>query len=231
MKPTKKSLTWLACTAGSLAVASLAHAGSVVGTVKYAGTAAAPKKVQVTKDQHVCAKDGKIDESLLVGANKGLQNAVVSVEGVAGAKPPTEKATLDQKGCRFNPHISVVGVGAPLEILNNDGILHNLHTFSTVNRAFNKAQPKFKKVMKETFEKPEIFRIACDAHNWMEGWIVVTESPYYAVSSEDGSFTIKDVPAGTYTVKFWHEKLGEKTQQVTVAATGDARVEIEYAAQ
>ena len=231
MNPTKKNLWWIACAAGSFLVASLAQAGNVVGTVKYAGTAPAPAEVKVTKDQHVCAKDGKIKEDLLVGASKGVQNVVVSVQGVPGAKPPTEKATLDQKGCRFNPHVTLVGTDAPFEILNNDGILHNLHTYSTVNPAFNKAQPKFRKVMKQTFSKPETFRIACDAHNWMAGWIVVTDSPYYAVTDANGKFKLEGVPAGTYTVKFWHEKLGEKTQKVTVAASGDAGADLEYPAQ
>ncbi len=231
MKPAKKNLSWIACAAGSFLVASLAQAGDVVGTVKYAGAAPEPTNLKVTKDQHVCAKDGKVKEDLLVGANKGLQNVVVSVQGVPGAKPPTEKATLDQKGCRFNPHVTLVGVGAPLEILNNDGILHNLHTYSSVNPAFNKAQPKFKKVMKSTFSKPEAFRIACDAHNWMVGWIVVADSPYYAVTDANGKFKLEGVPAGSYTVKYWHEKLGEKTQKVTVAASGDAGADLEYAAQ
>ncbi len=231
MNPTKKNLSWIACAAGSFLVASLAQAGNVVGTVKYAGAAPAPATVRVTKDQKVCAKDGKIKEDLLVGADKGLQNVVISVQAVPGAKPPTEKATLDQKGCRFNPHVTLVGVGAPLEILNNDGILHNLHTFSSANPAFNKAQPRFKKVMKATFSKPEIFRIACDAHNWMAGWIVVTDSPYTTTTGANGKFKLEGVPAGTYTVKYWHEKLGEKSQKVTVAASGDAGADLEYPAQ
>ncbi len=228
MRVPKRVLTWMGCAASGLALVSLAHAGNVVGTVKYGGSASAPEKLKVTKDTHVCAKSPKVMEALLVGANKGLQNVVVSVQGVPGAKPPSEKATLDQKGCHFNPHVTIVGVGATLEILNNDGILHNLHTWSKINRSFNKAQPKFRKVMREIFSKPEMFRISCDAHNWMEAWIVVADSPYYALTDAEGNFAIQDVPSGTYEVRYWHEKLGEQTQKVTVAASGDARSDLDF---
>jgi hypothetical protein len=231
MTRTRNRTLTLIAFAGGAALATAAHAGTVVGTVKYAGAAAAPKKIEVTKDHEACAKDAKVVEDLLVGTNKGVQNVVVSVPGVAGAKPPVTKAVLDQKGCRFSPHISVVGVGAPMDILNNDGILHNLHTFSTVNPAFNEAQPKFKKVMTKTFAKPETFRVACDAHNWMNGWIVVTDTAHAAVSDGQGNFSIKDVPAGSYTLTYWHEKLGKQSKQVTVPATGEVRADLEYAAK
>jgi plastocyanin len=231
MTTRKHPENWIIPALGVLALASLAHAGNVAGAVKYAGAASAPKKIEVSKDHEVCGKMPKVLEDLLVGANKGVRNVVVSVQGVAGAKAPTAKATLDQNGCHFSPHVTVVGVGAPLEILNNDGILHNIHTFSTANPAFNEAQPKFKKVMTKTFAKPEMFKLACDAHNWMSGWMVVTDTPYYAVSDEQGNFTIKDVPAGTYTVQYWHEKLGKQTKQVTVAASGEVRADLEFPAQ
>ncbi len=231
MRFTFRTTSSTAVALAAMALAGLAHAGNVAGTVKYAGTAPAPKKIEVTKDHAACAKDAKVVEDLLVGANKGVRNVVVTVQGVAGAKPPAAKMILDQKGCHFNPHVTVVGAGAALDILNNDGILHNLHTFSSVNPAFNEAQPKFKKVMTKTFAKPETFRVACDAHNWMSGYIVVTDTAHIAVSDEQGNFSIKDVPAGTYTVKFWHEKLGEQTKQVTVAAAGDARADLEFAAK
>lgn len=231
MRLTNPTTAALASVLGGMALAALAHAGNVAGTVRYAGSAPPPKKIEVTKDHEVCGKVPKVVEDLLVGPNKGVRNVVVKVQGVAGAKAPAAKAVIDQKGCHFNPHVTVVGAGAPVEILNNDGILHNIHTYSTANPAFNEAQPKFKKVMTKTFAKPETFRIACDAHNWMSGWIVVTDTPHAAITDEQGNFTIVDVPAGTYTVEYWHEKLGKQTRQVTVAAAGDARADLEYAAQ
>jgi plastocyanin len=214
--------------------AGVAQAGEIVGKVKYAGAAPAPKKLAVTKDQAVCGKVEHIEESLLVAADKGVKNVVVSVtdpkDGKKMAAPP-KNAAIDQNGCRFVPRVQIVAAGSSVDIINNDGILHNIHTWSKDNPAFNKAQPKFKKVMTEKFDKPEKFRISCDVHSWMNGWLVVAAHPYYALSDNAGSFKIADVPAGTYTVEYWHEKLGPQTKQVTVPATGSVTADFEYTAK
>jgi plastocyanin len=144
---------------------------------------------------------------------------------------PPKNAAIDQNGCRFVPRVQIVAAGSRVDIINNDGILHNIHTWSKDNPAFNKAQPKFKKVMTEKFDKPEKFRISCDVHSWMNGWLVVAAHPYYALSDNAGSFKIADVPAGTYTVEYWHEKLGPQTKQVTVPATGSVTADFEYTAK
>jgi plastocyanin len=214
--------------------AGVAQAGEIVGKVKYAGAAPAPKKLAVTKDQAVCGKVEHIEESLLVAADKGVKNVVVSVtdpkDGKKMAAPP-KNAAIDQNGCRFVPRVQIVAAGSSVDIINNDGILHNIHTWSKDNPAFNKAQPKFKKVMTEKFDKPEKFRISCDVHSWMTGWLVVAAHPYYALSDNAGTFKIADVPAGTYTLEYWHEKLGPQTKQVTVPATGSVTADFEYAAK
>jgi len=210
-----------------------ALAGNVVGTVKYSGTAPAPKKIEKTKDTDVCGKMADTAEDLIVGSGGALKNVVVMVQ-VPGAKPPAPPATaatLDQKGCWFRPHIQIVAPGQTFNIVNDDGILHNIHTTSKVNAPFNQAQPKFQKTIVKKFDKPEIVKLACDVHNWMNGWVVVQAHPYYALTGADGSFKIPNVPAGSYDVKFWHEKLGEQTGKVTVAASGDAKVDFSYAAK
>lgn len=205
--------------------------GSISGTVKLSGTAPAGKAIDVTKDKEVCGKSGKlVDEALLVGPKGGVQYAVVSVTGVAkGKKWGSEKFTFDQKNCRFDPHVLVVKAGASMDILNSDGILHNIHTFSEKNAAFNVAMPKFKKKLEKTFAAPEIIRATCDAHGWMSGWIVVSESPYTVVTDADGNFKLDNVPAGTYKVEVWHEKLGKVTKEVTVKAKEDAKLGVELA--
>lgn len=96
-----------------------------------------------------------------------------------------------------------------IDILNSDGVLHNIHSFSTANPPINKAQPKFKKVITERFEQPEIIRVRCDVHSWMEGWIVVLASPYFAVTEETGLARIDSVPAGAHTLEVWHPELGK----------------------
>lgn len=230
----RKNLTAVLTTlTASAALAGAAYAGNVVGTVKYAGTAPAPKKIEKTKDVEVCGKVPNTAEELLVGAGGGVKNVVVIVN-VSGAKPmpkPAAPAVVDQKGCWFIPHIQIVAPGQEVDVTNDDGILHNIHTTSKANAPFNQAQPKFQKVIKKSFDKPEIVKLACDVHNWMNGWVVVAAHPYYALTDESGSFKIQDVPPGTYDVKYWHEKLGEQSGKVTVAASGDAKADISFPAK
>jgi plastocyanin len=202
-------------------------AGSIVGEVKFSGTPPAPKTLKVNKDQQVCGAD-KASEELVVGANKGIKNAVVSLAGAKGPAPkPAQKPALDQKGCQFSPHVLTVLAGGEVDILNSDGILHNVHTFSTANPSINKAQPKFKKVLTEKFDKPEIIKVQCDVHGWMSGWIVVGEHAQYAVSDEGGTFKLDNVPPGKHKVEIWHESLGKTSQEVEVKAGAPTKVVFE----
>jgi plastocyanin len=203
--------------------------GSVSGTVKFKGTAPAPKKLDVSKDKEVCGKSPKVDQSLVVN-NGNLANAVVTITDIkSGKKIDAKKVTLDQKGCEYQPHVLAFPVGTTVEILNPDGILHNVHSYSKVNSPFNLAQPKFKKTMDVKIDKPEAIEVKCDVHGWMHGWLVATESPYVAVTDNSGNFKLTDVPPGSYTVELWHEKLGKNTQKVTVKAKEDAKVNFEVA--
>jgi plastocyanin len=200
--------------------------------VKFTGTAPAPKELEVTKDKQVCGKHKIIDKSLIVGAEGGLANAVVSITNISKGKPmPEGDPVLDQNGCEYLPHIQAFPAGSEIEIKNSDGILHNIHTYSEKNAPINRAQPKFKKVIKETFKEPEIIKVTCDAHNWMLGWFVVQDHPYYAVTDEKGMFKLTDVPPGEYELKLWHETLGEKTQKVTVGGGAEATANFELAAK
>ena len=203
--------------------------GSISGTVKFKGTAPAPKKLDVGKDKEVCDKAPKMDQSLIVeGGN--LVNAVVTISDIKkGKKIELQKVTLDQKGCEYHPHILAFPAGSTVQILNPDGILHNVHSYSKANKAFNMAQPKFKKTLDVKIEKPEAIEVKCDVHGWMHGWLVATESPYFAVTDKSGGFKLTDVPPGSYTVEVWHEKLGKSTQKVTVKAKEEAKVNFEIA--
>ncbi len=164
----------------------------------------------------------------MVGPNKGIKNAVLSLAGAKGPAPkPAQKPALNQKGCQFNPHVLVVPAGAEMDILNSDGILHNIHTFSKANPSINKAQPKFKKVMTEKLDKPEVVRVQCDVHGWMSAWIAVTDHPYYAVTDEAGAFKLDNVPPGKHAVEVWHEALGKVTREVEVKAGASTKVVLE----
>ena len=208
--------------------------GTISGTVTYLGTAAAPKKLAVTKDVAICGKAEHYDESLVVGANKGIKDVIVSLTTVTGGKSLETMGTdfvLDQKGCSYQPHVLLVPVNKPLQILNEDGILHNIHTYSTKNTPVNLPQPKFKKKLEKAFTAPENISVKCDVHGWMSAWIMVVDHPYHAVTDASGKFTLTDVPPGTYTVEFWQEALGKQTAQVTVSAGATATLDFKYPAK
>jgi len=127
----------------------------------------------------------------------------------------------------YNPHVFGIMVGQPLKILNPDGTLHNIHVLSKINPEFNLAMPKFRKEMTKTFKKEEfMFTIKCDVHPWMGGWASVMSHPYFAVTADDGQFSIAGLPAGTYEVEAWHEKLGTRSASVTI--TDDETKELNF---
>jgi plastocyanin len=222
-------LTWPASAMAQYAAGDVKDGGTISGTVKFKGTAPAPKKLDVSKDKEVCGKTPKVDQSLIVN-NGNLANAVVTITDIKkGKKIEPKKVTLDQAGCEYKPHVLAFPAGSAVEILNPDGILHSVHSYSKVNSPFNIAQPKFKKTMEQKIEKPETFEVKCDVHGWMSGWIVATPNPYFAVTDNSGNFKLPDVPAGSYTVEVWHEKLGKSTQKVTVKAKEDAKANFELA--
>lgn len=201
--------------------AGLANAagGTISGTVKYGGTTSAPKEVEVTKDKEVCGLHKHFEEDLIVDSGGGIANAVVVVKGAKGDLTPQE-VKFDQKGCDYVPHVLAFPAGSTVDILNSDGILHNIHTFSEKNPSFNAAQPKFQKVIKHKVDQPEVIKVSCDVHNWMHGWWVATDTPYFAVTDDKGNYTIKDVPPGDYTVEVWQEKLGTDDQKASVKEGG-----------
>src|SRR5262249_8951430 len=197
--------------------------GSISGEVKFAGAAPPPKVVKVNKDNEVCGQEKKIAD-VAVGAGGGLGEALVVVSDAKGAKA-AKPAVLDQKGCEFHPEVLVMSPGE-IKILNSDGVLHNIHTFSTANPPINKAQPKFKKEMVEKLETPELLTGQCDAHSWMHGWIYVTENPT-AVTDANGTFKLENVPPGKHKVEVVHPVLGKQTKEVEVKAGQDTKIAFE----
>jgi plastocyanin len=226
---------WMACTALALVagaamvvplpgLVTAQGGGTLEVEVKYNGAPVA-EKLKVNKDTQQCGTEAVL-EKIVVGGNKGLANAVVSLPGVKGGGAP-KKAEIDQKGCKFVPHVVAMPAGGEIDVKNSDGILHNIHTYSSANPSINKAQPKFKKVMTEKFEKPEVVKVTCDVHSWMLGWVAVLPTPYFAVTNEGGTAKIDGVPAGKHQVEVWHEVLGKQAKEVEVKAGETARVAFE----
>jgi plastocyanin len=202
-------------------------AGTIKGHVRFTGLATEQKTLPVTTDQYVCGKE-KDAEDLVLSADKGIRNAVVWLKSVPlGAKRDTSAApaSLDQKQCVFTPRVIVVPVGGTAEFLNNDRLLHNIHSQSKGNPNFNRTQPKGRAIP-ITFTKPEIIRIDCDLHPWMRAWVVVAEHAFYAVTGAGGEFALGNLPAGPYTLNVWQETLGTVTKDVTLGEA-DTSVVIE----
>ena len=211
-------------------IALPASAGTIVGTVKLAGTPPEASTIAIEQDTAACGTS-KETGSLSLGADQALQWAVVQVADLGGATTSAEPAKLDQTGCEFVPRVVIARPGEEIAILNSDGILHNVHTYSEENAVMNMAQPGFVQTIPVTFEHAEAIKVTCDVHGWMTGWIVVSDKKHVAVTDESGAFTLENVPAGTHQLTVWHETLGEQTQEVTVQDGQETTVSFELAAQ
>lgn len=206
-----------------LLAAGPAGAGDVTGVVRYGGAAPPAPALPVTKDQGACGREVP-DESVLVAGGR-LANAVVSLAGAPGAPPA--RATLDQRGCRFVPHVQAVPRGSTLEILNGDPLLHSVHGWQGHATRFDVPTAEQGARVPVRLDRAGVIQVRCDVHAWMSAWLVVTEGPA-AVTGADGSFTLRGVPPGRYTLTAWHERLGERSAQVTVPAEGEVRVELAF---
>ncbi len=201
--------------------------GTINGKVIFKGSWK-PSNIPVTKDQEVCGKN-KQDPSLIVNERGEVQVAVVRLVGIQKGKAIKEvKPVLDQEGCAYKPHVLAMPVGTTLEILNSDGLLHNVHSFSKKNKPFNMAQPKYRKKITQTFKEAELISIKCDVHGWMSAWLIVVDHPYYDVTSASGNFSLAEVPPGDYMLEAWHEKLGKQSQRVKVEPNQKVEVTFKY---
>jgi hypothetical protein len=211
-----------------------AKTGTITGHVKLTGKAPANPVVRMGMDP-VCANlarsSGRLPVQAIVVAdgNGNLANTFVALEGTFPSTPvPKDAVTIIQRTCQYEPRVVGIRAGQPLKIVNQDTTLHNLHSQSTKN-GFNVTQPKSGMVYTYVPNTAEVMmRLTCDVHSWMHGYIAVVAHPYFAVSGNDGAFTIANVPAGKYTVKTWHERFGAKTLTVTVPAGGTATLDVAY---
>jgi plastocyanin len=217
-------MTWRGPSVALLAILLLAlpavrsaRAAEIQGRVVLSGEAPAAKKVPITIDQYVCGTE-QLTMDLVVSGAREVRNVVVWLENPppgAPSAPPTA-TPMDQKDCVFAPRVVIVPAAGTVEFLNSDRLLHNLHSVSRENPSFNRTQPKGRTIP-ITFAKPEIVRVDCDLHSWMRGWVVVAAHPFYALTDAQGRFRLDNVPPGSYTLRVWHERLGELSRPVTVA--------------
>jgi plastocyanin len=206
--------------------------GSITGKISFTGTVPPAEKVKTAADPKCAAmhKDG-LEKQLVQVKDGGLAHAFVYLKtGVTGTYPaPTTPVLLDQQGCTYHPHIVGLQVGQPITIRNSDDTLHNIHPRPTLNSEFNVGQARQGMEATKTFDKEEVMiPVGCDVHPWMRSYISVLSHPFFAVSAEDGTYEIKNVPAGDYEVEVFHEKLKTQTQKVTVKAGEAAKVDLSY---
>jgi plastocyanin len=219
----------------TLAGEAAAAGGSVKGTVKLDGKAPAAAALNMKADPFCAKQPGAKDEEVAVGAGGGLKNVVVRIaKGVTNPPAaPTAPAVIDQNGCQYRPRVVVAQAGQAVEIRNSDQTLHNVHTYKGTATLFNLAHIQGTAPIKRKFATTvgDVVKFKCDVHPWMTGWVLVTDNPYFAVTGDDGSFTLADVPAGKYTVEVWHEKFGSQTKEVTVTDGAPVSLDLKFKAK
>src|SRR5260370_20021749 len=178
-----------------------------------------------------CPPEAQPSEAVVVKSGK-LANVFVYVkEGLPQGNfgVPSEPVVLDQKGCRYIPHVMGLMAGQPLKILNTDTADHNIHSMPSQNPQWNESQMPTDPPIIKTFARPEMMiPLQCNQHPWMRAYVNVMSHPYFVVSAADGSFQIKNLPPGEYTLVAVHEKLGEQTVKVRVRAKETARADFVF---
>ncbi len=209
-----------------LTMVSTAQAAGIGGKVTVEGVTVMTKTINMASEPG-CAKMYSTppkSEDLVVGQGNVLENVVVYISAGAPdeSSTPSQPVQLVQKGCRFAPHIVVLQTGQPVQMVNDDTTAHNIHPLATNNREWNKAEPPGTSPLSESFARPEFISVKCNIHPWMHAYFAVLKTSHYAVTGDNGAFSINNLPPGKYTITAWHETLGTQTQEVTVTGTETA---------
>jgi hypothetical protein len=208
-----------------LAASAIAFAGpsggGISGKVTYEGTPARQKPIDMSKEPGCAAQHPTpiTTETVVVGPGNALVNVVVYISAGAPdeSTPPTQAATVTQKGCQYLPHVVPMVVNQELKVVNADSNSHNIHPLAKINNEWNKSQPPGTPPFSEKFGKPEFIAVKCNIHPWMHSSFAVLKNSHYAVSGGDGSFSLPNLPPGKYTITAWHESYGEQTQDVAIS--------------
>lgn len=204
--------------------------GTIKGVVKLTGKPVEMKVPAARKDAPICQDKDVVYNAVVVNDGKLKDTLVrIAVGGVQGSwRAPDTHAVVDQRDCMYEPRIQGVVSGQQVDIKNSDRTLHNVHSYKGSETLFNQAQPRGADPLTKAWNDG-IIKLTCDIHPWMRGFVVVTDHPFFAVSGDDGSFTIEKVPAGKYKLEAWHSRYGLKTADVTFADDKPAQVTFTYA--
>lgn len=210
---------------------------TIRGRVTLEGTVAKAEPIRMSADLFCQRAHGEpvYPNSVVVSADGGLDNVFVYVKrGLEGRTfpPASGPAQLEQRGCTYNPHVMGLRTGQPLEIINSDPTLHNIHALPVKNPPFNLGQPIQGMRSTKTFQTPEItVPIKCDVHPWMSAYVGVVDHPFFAVTAAGGAYTLNGLPPGEYVIESWHERLGVQTQDVKVGPGEEAQVSFVFKAR
>lgn len=215
--------------------------GTVMGTITFAGSPPDLKplveKGAEVRDSMVCSANAIPNDSLIVNSeNKGVANVFVFLARApksSKTEPPSDPAVIDQKGCQFFPHALTVQVGQGLKAISSDPMPHNIHTFPNRNNSVNSiVKPNDKEGIAIDLNRPETqpIRVKCDIHPWMNALVLALDHPFMAITDKDGKFEIKNFPAGTHTLKIWHERSEflEKEYEVVVEKDKPTNISLEF---
>lgn len=205
--------------------------GTIRGKIRFTGAKPSGKVISLDADPQ-CAKlhaGGTInEEGVVLGADGAVGNVFVYLKsGLEGKTfaPAAEPVVIDQQGCRFAPRVLGIQTGQPLKVTNSDPVTHNIHPQPEKNRDWNQSQAPEDPPLMRKFAAPEVMiPVKCNVHNWMRAWIGVLAHPYFATTGTDGTFTIRNVPPGTYTVAVWQEHLGTSEQTATLSDSGESEL-------
>lgn len=212
--------------------AALAARGSLSGHVRISGTVPGNDTIRMKADP-MCAKangDRPVqDEAVIAGEDGSLANTFVELVGTFADMPvPTEPVTIDQRACTYRPRVVGLRVGQTLKVRNSDDGLHNVHGMSTARDSFNVGQPLAGIVTDFHPRDPGMLKLKCDVHPWMVAFVGVVDHPFFAVTGQDGTFALPDVPEGVYSLRAWHERFGTRTMRVHVEGGKDRVVDVTY---
>ena len=206
-------------------------AGTVEGRVTLGGPKPPAPAVLDTSSDPACPKAHLLDEAVLLGGKdgRGLANVVVRVKGPRPESPPTAPVRLEQRACTYRPRVQGAVVGQPLEVVNADATLHNVHAYGGTKGLFNVSQPPGSPaVTKPSPSAPGTVRLKCDVHRWMVAYVVYGESPYFTLTDKEGRFRLEGIPPGTWELEAWHESFGTQTLPLVVKEGAVARVPMVY---